>query len=236
MRGTMKRIAGAIVALALGAGAANMALARPGLYIGAGSASTTASGGFDGTTTLVDDPNTTTLMYLAGKLDAGSGLGYLVGFGFNRFLSVEYVAGSTSHKASHVVGNQKNDATADIGFAGARFNLPLGEKFELFARAGLNQTSVTMKDFSATGTGSSAANTFNPTAISTETFKGSGQSVGVGFEYYFKRLGIGFSQTAHSVDFKTVKGAGTTASIDPPLKTTLNQSLVTLTLNFKGSK
>src|SRR5574341_1940481 len=99
MRGTIRAMMAAVLALALGAGAAGTALARPGLYIGAGSASVSASGGLDGTARFVDNDTTTTLMYLAKKPDTGSGLGYLVGFGFNRFLSVEYLASNTTHKA-----------------------------------------------------------------------------------------------------------------------------------------
>jgi len=239
MRGTSKLVTAVVMALSLCVGAAGMATARPGLYIGAGSATTVVpntAGTFDGSTTFVDNTTTPTLMYLSGQLKDGGGLGYLIGFGLNRFISFEYVAANTTHKATHTLYTTalETDAVVDIGLVALRVNIPLGSRFELFVRGGSSQGTVSMNQFA--GDGGTLGASYAPATMNTAVFSGSGTSVGAGVEFFMGRLGIGVSQTAHTLGFTKVTGAVSSGTIDPAMSATINQSLVTLTLNFKGSK
>ncbi|HUJ76696.1 MAG TPA: outer membrane beta-barrel protein, partial [bacterium] len=102
----------------LGAGLPRTAQARPGFYLGAGLAVQTADDDLNGSTAYINADGTQE--YLVGKLDAGSGIGLDIGYGFNRWWGVEYLVAVTAHTATHDFTSSDSPATLGTGLLGVR--------------------------------------------------------------------------------------------------------------------
>jgi hypothetical protein len=103
---------------------------------------------------------------------SGRSARFLGGYSFGRF-SVEGAVGGFG------VSTTRGDQTAYQASASGKYNLPLGDKFEAFGRAGLEHTSVSMGD-------------------ARYDFSGNGVVVGAGFEY---RVDVGFAKGSLFVDY-----------------------------------
>ena len=217
---------------------ANSAMARKGIYVGLGSSGLSIKDGPDGKTYLVDDVTNPTLVYNQYAMESSSGLGYFLGWGIHRFISVEYQASSNTGKAAFTSSGIKTekDATMDIAMGDVRLNLPLGQRFEVYVLGGMTQGVATIKDAAAKGSSSGGIGGFTASQTTASQYKGTGQTTGFGMEFFMNRMGIGLSQNVHSLSYNSLTGVGTSSEIKPAIKTEITQTLLTISYNFMGTK
>lgn len=197
--------------------------AREGFYIGAGFAGQTAKGDLDGQSTFLDaDGN----RYLVGSLNSGVGVALQIGYGFNKYLGIEYFQATTSHTASHQLAPD-SDALLSSGVLGVRLTAPVSKAFELFLRAGLGGYELSYDKYAQ----------IQPsyTQTTAATYTGYGSAYGAGFEIFSGHLGIGLGYTVHSATFNKVKASGQ-GTADPPnnLHVPITTTDLTFSYHFGG--
>ncbi len=197
--------------------------AREGFYIGAGFAGQTAKGDLDGQSTFLDTAGN---RYLVGSLNAGVGVALQIGYGFNKYLGIEYFQATTSHTASHQLAPD-SDALLSSGVLGVRLTAPVSTSFELFLRAGLGGYELSYDKYAQIQPSYSQT-----TAVA---YTGYGSAYGAGFEIFTGHMGIGLGYTVHSATFNKVKASGQ-ASADPPsdLHVPITTTDLTFSYHFGG--
>jgi hypothetical protein len=203
--------------------------AREGFYLGAGGATQSASGDLDGTHYFVSSNGSEAI--LAGKLNSGSGLALLVGYGFSPHVGIEYLAASTSHKATHSLVNLESDASLTAGLFGLRFNFVAAKSFEMFVRAGYGAGTVEYKDYAQQG--SLVGNTFVYTSTNKVTFTGAGTGYGLGMEWLGDKIGVSANYTVINVNFDQSSGSSSFGTLPKKLAETITQAALIATYYFK---
>ncbi len=197
---------GCILALGLLFLLAQGAAAREGFFLGAGLASQSMSGDIDGDLGFCSEPTCSTPpVVVPGELDPGGGLGFVIGYGFNENVAIEYLFLTTSHDATHnALPGETQSAVLASGLLGARLGAPVGDSGEFFGRIGTGGYVLEYEDATLTG----------GATFSDATFTGSGIGIGVGYEVFFDHAGLEIGYTVHDVTFEELDAGGVTGTID----------------------
>lgn len=199
-------------------GVVALAEAREGFYLGAGFANQSVSGGLDGKEAFGSGDGTVAI--LAGKPGAGSGFAFVVGYGFNPAIGIEYLFATTSHKASHSLVDFDSDMTLSTGLIGLRISHSPADNLELTGRVGFASGVATYDKFTLHG--NTVGSTFVYTSTSEAEFTSSGFGFGIGLEYFFDKVGLSANYSALSVDFDKGKGGGVSGELPKRLSATIS--------------
>jgi hypothetical protein len=184
------------------------AQARQGFYLGGGFSSVSASGDLDGTKFLSTASGTEA--DVLGNLGSGTGYNLEIGYGFNKYLGIDYLFTHSKHNAS-VIQNIFPDTTAtvDVGLLAFRLTAPVLDSLEIFAKVGAATGTVKYADYSVQGTTSGGIFTASGSTGQFE-LDGSGSGYGVGVEFLMDHVGFELAYTAINITFD--QGKGTAAS------------------------
>ena len=206
--------------------------AREGFYLGAGFASVSASGDLKGNTFVTNTAGTEA--EILGSLSSGTGIALEVGYGFNRYIGIEYLGTGTRHTAStdkKVI--PANDTAATVGTAlfGFRLTAPVAKSFELFARFGMASSTVMYDEYSVPGT--TTGTVFTPSGKGGAlTLSGAGSGYGAGFEILGEHLGFELAYTVYDVSFDRGKGVHSSGSLPKAIKETLSAGTAIVAYHF----
>lgn len=206
--------------------------ALPGIWIGAGYASQSVGGDFNGTNDFLNSAQDE--LIVAGKVQDGSGLALDIGYGINPYLAAEGMLVSTRHTATSSVIFPKLDTTANVTGAlfGFRGTYPVADgKAELFARGMLSVYAIDFADYDLKG--SVQGNQFVYTSTDRVTFNGTGLSAGLGAEALFGNLGVSAGYTYSSVNFTSASsGGGSSGTLSKTLNAPIGLVDVLVTYHF----
>jgi hypothetical protein len=146
------------------------------------------------------NPGGTEAIYV-GKQDDATGVGLDVGYGFNRFVGLEYWADVVNSSAHHQALNYSSATTTASQNVGLRLSLPVGASVELFLRGGIGAYAVQYETFATPSVPGSAG-------AKSVLFAGEGQSTGGGVELYSGHVGFGLSYTVHNVQYNKAQVQG----------------------------
>ncbi len=188
------------------------AAARPGFYVGAGYAGVSASGDLDGTQILIGSTTTEgTGVDILGKLGSGSGTVINIGYGFNRYIDLEYLSLNTYRHAAtsdRLSPPLETTAKVETGIVALRFTVPVAESFEIFARYGAAASAITYADYSVRG--SVVGSQVTPNKTGSLILKGSrGSVVGAGFEIIGEHIGVQLAYNVINIYFDETDGSYT---------------------------
>jgi len=200
-------------------------LAREGFFLGGGLANENATGDFKGNAALASVDGTEVIV--PGKPGAGNGLELMLGYGFNRYIGIEFDLADTGNIASaHVPGfPSKSSSDVSTNMIGARLTLPVSHAWDLFARLGLAQATMEFDSYAQDNFG-----TFG-TVSHGVAFYGYGYAAGVGAEYFIHRWGIGAGYTLYQIAF-TQSSADGISALPRTLKENLGQADLTVAYHF----
>jgi hypothetical protein len=229
MRGALRFLLLLPVTLSIGAVTAP---AREGFYLGAGIASVTASGDLKGNHFITNTAGTEA--EVLGSLSPGAGFALEIGYGFNKYLGVEYLGTGTFHNATtnkSVIPVNDTRATVGTALIGLRLTAPVAQRFELFARLGAASSSVLYDEYSVPGTAAGPA--FTPSGKgSALSISGTGSGYGAGFEVLGEHLGFELSYNVLSIAFDQAKGSVTSGSLPKAQKEEFTVTVANVLYHF----
>ncbi len=193
---------------------------RPG-YLGVGLTSSAVDSDLDGNGFFVNDTNT--IQVFPGKLDDGTGFHLMIGGRITDIIAIEGLLIVTGHDATHAAfpGETQEAAIATL-LGNARFMLPLGDSFDLFARVGLGLTTLSYED----------AVVLPPSTVRQEaTMSGGTFAVGGGLTVHLDPIALELSMLNQSTDLDSLEAAGETGGIND-VALDVNSVLLTLVVAF----
>ena len=221
-------LAGMLVVLACCA-VTTTAFAKKGFYVGGGFATQSASGDLDGklwyTNTAGDR------LGFVGKLEAGSGNDFDIGYNFNSYFGLEYFTMATQNNATHTLEPNDSNAIVASALLGVRLTAPMADWLEGFLRIGNGATIVHYEKF---------GHQDNPGTVSpaspTTPFElvGTGLAYGLGLEFFAgQHLGIWIGYTVFNPKFNRGQiGNDSLASLPKALSETLTATDLTFAYHF----
>lgn len=200
------------------------AFAREGFYLGGGFASQSVSGGLDGESEFGDGST----LLAVGKLEPGTGLGLLIGYGFTPLVSIEYLFVMTSHNATHQFVDIDSKATLSTGLIGVRLNWMATDALEINARLGLASGIATYKDYALHLSGPGTYDT-----TSEVEFTGGGYGYAVGAEWSFDKVGVGVNYSMLNIAFSSAKSSALSGDLPRKLNANISTLTALVTYYFK---
>jgi len=217
------------LALAVVIGITATAQAHQGFWLGGGFGSMSASGDMNGSSSAFFTDASGTNAVEAGSLSSGTGLVLDIGYGFNKYLGIEYLFSQTHHSASSTVVGTDTTANVSTGLLALRVTVPLEEQhLELFGRVGLSSHSVTYADYGLQGF--TSGNVFKETSSGSATFTGSGTGIGFGVEYFIDKVGLELGYTLFQANMNQASTSSFSGGLSPVLKE--NFGLVDLDVSY----
>ena len=204
---------------------ATAAQARPKkrLAIGGGLITSRVSGDTDGSRYYFRDPNFGPFI-LAGDLEPGSGGLLTFQVTFIDYLGLDVLLMQTNHDATHTAlpGYTMSAHILSL-MTMARGNLPLGERFELYGRAGISYDYLTYDDNTVTVTS---------VELKSSTFEGLGLGLGFGAAMFLGPVGIDAGLLYQRVSFDYLSADTVDGALDDTLDVNIVSAMLTATYHF----